>query len=143
LSIRTVARALAECRALERASITVCLAARAPGDDSITLHRLQLSDRLAEAILTTAGDSLRKLSSEVAQGDKVLVQYDAATRTDFHEVEVHDPPTSSVQRAVIADLDDLHSVRVFDGDARTIRNLAFHVLAIQRRGQPAIYIFRS
>lgn len=143
MTVRDAERGLANIGRLDGATVTVCLAARTNPHEPPSLHRLQLSDDLAETFLTSAADMLRMLGHEVANGDKVLVQYDAATPSDFHEVEVHDPPEESIQRAVIADLAELVNVPMFDGENRTIDKLVFHVIVIQRRRQPDIYIFRS
>ncbi len=141
----TLKAALAGCVSLApgTATVTVCLAARGGGGTMPSLHRLQLSSDLAESFLRTAASSLRQLHYDIAKGDRTLEAYDAGNVPDKHEVEFHTPPAGSTPDAVVKALSTLQQLPVFDGKPATINKLAFHVIAIQRTGQPAIYLFRK
>jgi hypothetical protein len=128
--------ALAGCVSLSpaNATVTVCLAARGRGGTMPSLHRLQLSTALA---------ALRDLHHDIAKGNRSLETYDAGNVSDKHEVEFHTPPAGSTPEAVVKALSTLQQLPVFDGNAATIDKLVFHVIAIQRTGQSAIYLFRK
>jgi len=125
------------------ATVTVCLAARGGNGASPSLHRLQLTDGLAASFVETASKVLSDLHTKVAAGDYTLEAYDAAQPQDHHEVEVYAPPAGSSQEAVVNALSTLAQLPIFDGASKVINNLSFHVLAIQRPGQPDIYLFRK
>jgi hypothetical protein len=128
---------------LTNATVTVCLAARSSGGTMPSLHRLQLSTALAGSFLLTAADTLRELHRDITNGNRTLETYDAGNVPDKHEVEFHTPPAGSTPDAVIKALGTLQQLPVFDGKATTINKLVFHVIAIQRTGQPTIYLFRK
>ena len=137
--------ALAGCVSMSpaNATVTVCLAARGGGGTIPSLHRLQLSNALAESFLITAADTLRELYRDITKGNRTLETYDAGNVPDKHEVEFHTPPAGSTPEAVVKALSTLQQIPVFDGKAATINKLVFHVIAIQRTGQSTIYLFRK
>jgi hypothetical protein len=137
--------AVAGCICLTPASetVTVCLAARGTGGTMPSLYCLQLSNDLAESFLLTAATTLRDLHHDIAKGDRTLETYDAGNVPDKHEVEFHTPPAGSTPEAVVKALSTLQQLPVFDGKAATINGLVFHVIAIQRIGWSAIYLFRK
>ncbi|QRM34786.1 Kiwa anti-phage protein KwaB-like domain-containing protein [Microvirga sp. VF16] len=145
MTYQALRTALTGCRTIDstNASVNVCLAARAANGTIPTLHRLQLTDELAEGFLTLATDTLRRLDSDVSNVNVALETYDAATPQDKHEVEVHIPSAGSTPHAVVAALDDFPQLPVFDGTGATVNKLIFYVVAIQRPGQSPIYLFRK
>jgi Domain of unknown function (DUF4868) len=145
VSYESLKASLATCKNItsDNSTVTVCLAARAAGGGVPTLHRLQLTDDLADSFRTAAVEELRALHSGVDNGDVDLKRYDASIPVDRHEIEVHTPADGTPQRAVIEALDDLKELRRFDADTKTINNLIFHVVAIQRARQAPIYLFRK
>lgn len=142
MTIASLRAALPGCTNLAGATVTVCLASRR-SNQAPALYRLQLSDDLAASFLIFAEDALRKLNSGVASGDLDLQNYDAAVPQDRHEIEVHAPDDASTQSVVVNSLSNLAQLPVFDGDNRIINKLEFHVIAIQRPGEPDIYLFRK
>lgn len=125
------------------ATVTVCLAAKGANGGTPTLHRLQLTDGLSTSFLDNASQVLSDIGTKVTAGDYVFAAYDAAQPQDKHEIEVYVPPASSLQSGVINALGTLAQLPVFDGASKVINKLAFHVVAIQRSGQPDIYLFRK
>lgn len=109
----------------------------------MTLHRLQMTDGLADGFRGLAVDTLRKLNTDVARGDVTLEEYDASNPQVNHEVEIHVPAAGTTPHAVIQALNDMAQLPVFDGADKTIRNLRFHVIAVQRTGASSIFLFRK
>lgn len=142
MTIHTLRAALPTSINLNGATVTVCLAS-SRANQAPMLHRLQLTNELADSFLAFAEDTLRRINAGVANGDIDLQDYDAAVPQDAHEVEVYTPLDGSTQNVVITSLANLAQLPVFDGNIRIINNLDFYVIAIQRVGLPDIYLFRK
>lgn len=136
--------ALASCASITtaNATVTVCLAARRAGATP-TLYRLQLRADLARDFLSGATLVLQELHDDITNGNKTLEPYDPANVPDIHEVEFHTPPVGSTPEAVVRVLDTLRQLPVFEDRAAIINKLIFHVIAIQRKRKPSIYLFRK
>lgn len=102
-----------------------------------------MTDDLAEGFRTLAVDTLRKLDADLGKGDITLESYNPGDPQVSHEVEVHVPDPGSTPHVVVQALNDLPQLPVFDGAPKTISNLKFHVIAIQRTAGSDIYLFRK
>jgi hypothetical protein len=122
---------------------TVCFAAQPRASSIPILHRLQMTDDLSENFLAAASAMLRALHNDIVTGDRTLESYDAGNLPDKHEVEFHDLPAGSAQEAIVNSLKTLQQVPVFGGDSKTVSELIFHVISIQRPGDHDIYLFRK
>ncbi len=128
---------------LDDCVVSVCVGTRARAGHFPNLHRLQLSDDLAEAFKTRATDTLRQLQRAVGEGNKVLEPYNPGEPQVSYEVEIQAPPAGSAQLAVVGALAELAHIPIFDGADRTINKLIFYAVVIQRENQPDVYLFRK